>query len=62
MQSTGRRKGQKMNNLLSKAKKLIREAFLMRSEDLHLARLAKKRDVKNAKRIKHEDVWQSKSF
>ena len=51
-----------MNNLLSKAKKLLREAFLMRSEDLHLARLAKKRDVKNAKRIKHENIWQSKSF
>ena len=44
------------------AKKLIKEAFLMRSEDLELAKLAEKRDVKGAKRIKHEDVWQSKSF
>lgn len=40
----------------SLAKELIIEA-LERREDVSLSALAEARDVKGAKRIKHEDVW-----
>jgi hypothetical protein len=46
-----------MNIVTSLAKELILEA-LERREDMNLSALAKVRDVKKAKRVKHDDAWE----
>jgi len=43
-------------SVASLAKELILEA-LERREDMNLSALAKVRDVKKAKRVKHDDAW-----
>lgn len=43
-------------SLSSLAKELVLEA-LERREDMALSTIAKIRDIKNAKMIKHEDAW-----
>lgn len=47
---------QEHKSISSLAKELILEA-LERREDMVLSNLAKVRDVKNAKKVKHEDAW-----
>jgi hypothetical protein len=43
-------------SLANLAKKLLLEA-LERREDIALSLLADKRDIKNTKRVKHDDAW-----
>ncbi|MCF7799606.1 hypothetical protein K9M16_01245 [Candidatus Babeliales bacterium] len=47
---------QENKSISSLAKELILEA-LERREDMLLSSLAESRDIKKAKRVKHEDAW-----